>query len=115
MEESSCPLVFQVDKIINTRLNNIEVGKHTTNPPLVDVWHATSFRFLLNRLLGLLFCAYEEDVPSIRGQVCDKPARSFQQRYGQFQVENVNTIALNEDVFLHLGVPPTNLVSKVGP
>jgi len=51
--------------------------------------------------------------PSLPGNVGHEPAGFAEHLQGFLQVDDVNTIAFPEDIFLHLGVPTARLVTEM--
>ena len=76
---------------------------------------ACARRLLGDGFLGLLLGADEEYVPSLGNHLRHVLRGLVQQVYGLLQVDDVDAVAFDEDVPLHLGVPPANLVTEVRP
>jgi hypothetical protein len=76
---------------------------------------ATAFGFFANSVLSLSLRANEENgLPPVFGYlVRDKPERVAKHTLSFLKINNVNAVALAEDVFLHLGIPAPNLVAEV--
>src|SRR5262249_39518759 len=64
-------------------------------------------------ILGLPLGTDEKDRASLRGAVLHELARVFEHLERLLQVDDVNAVALPEDVFLHLGIPALGLVPEV--
>ena len=92
-----------------------KVRKGPAQPAVVDMEHPAPLRLFPNRILGLLFCAHEEDIPAAGGQVANEPGDPLEHRDGLLQVDDVDAVASPENIGLHLGVPATGLVAKVNP
>src|SRR5690606_33859435 len=90
-----------------------EVGEHATEPALVDVGHADAGGLLGDGLLGLLLGADEQHLAAARDGGLDELVRLVDVAEGQLQVDDVDAVALGEDVPLLLGVPTTGLVPEV--
>src|SRR5438034_899435 len=76
-----------------------------------------SFRASLTAIasLRLTLGAYEEDDPALGRQLLDVLKGLLEQAIGLLQVDDVDPVALAEDVFLHLRVPALGLVPEVDP
>src|SRR5262249_45439005 len=57
--------------------------------------------------------ADEQDRLALSGQVGNKLRRLFKHFERLLQIDDVNSIALAEDVFLHLGIPALRLMPEV--
>src|SRR6266850_2177673 len=97
------------DRLANRR----EVRQGPAEPALVDVEHAAAAGFLEHGLLGLLLGADEEHCPAARGQVTDEPVGLAELLECLLKVDDVNAVALAEDVLLHLRVPALGLMAEV--
>ena len=87
-----------------------------SKPPsqrLVDVEHAAAVGFFGDGVLRLALGADEEDELAGGGEVGDELGRLLEHLQGLLQVDDVNAVALAEDVFLHLGVPALGLMPEV--
>ena len=90
-----------------------EVGEQPAQPALGHVGHAAALGLLGDRLLGLALGADEQDVLALGGQVLHELQRVLEQPVGLLQVDDVDPVALAEDVLLHLRVPAAGLVPEV--
>jgi hypothetical protein len=81
---------------------------------LVDIIHATPFGFLFYYFLRLLFGAYKENALSITDQVSNIIIGSIQHDYGLLQVDNVDTVALCENITFHTWMPVAGKVAEMG-
>ena len=84
------------------------VTKLVSMPPS----HAATLSSVLHRFLSLLLGAHEEDLAGLRG-VAQEGVGLVGVDDGLLEVEDVHTVALAEDVRLHLRVPTMGLVTKV--
>ena len=90
-----------------------EVGQHPAQPPLVHERHPDPARLLGDRLLRLLLGADVQDGPAVRDGLLDELVRAVDVVQRLLQVDNVDAVALGEDVTLHLRVPAPGLVAEV--
>src|SRR5262249_23378159 len=104
---------FKLAKPREAALNRREVGEQPPEPALVDEEHAATLRFFGDGVLGLPLRADEEQRAALRRGVGDEIRRLFVKLGCSPEVENVDAVALAEDVRLHLGVPALRLVSKM--
>ena len=113
---ASCPSSRsggQLVQAIDPRGHRVEVGQQAAQPPLVHVWHAAAIRPLLDRVAGLLLGAHEQDRPALAGHVGGEPRRLGEQVLGLQQVDDVDPVALPEDVRAHAGIPAARLVAEM--
>jgi hypothetical protein len=93
--------------------HRVEVGQQPAEPALVDVEHPGFLRNGLDRVLGLLLRADEQDQAPARREILHEGAGTLQQRDRLHQVDDVDPVALAEDVAPHLRVPPARLVAEM--
>jgi len=82
-------------------------------PALVHVEHRAARCLLGNGVLRLALGAHEENDSPLGGQVLHEFRRLFEHLQRLLQVNNVDPIALAEDVLLHARVPPFRLMPEV--
>src|SRR6185503_4802479 len=87
----------------------------TAEPTLVDVILATAFRLLANCILRLPFRSHEKDCLSVilGNQVCYETDCLPKHSLSLLEVNDVNAVALTENVFLHFRIPAPYLVAEV--
>src|SRR5207249_2011977 len=90
-----------------------EVRQRTAQPALVHVEHAAPGRLLEDRLLRLLLGADEEHGAAAGGQVADERVGLAELLERLLEIDDVDAVALPEDVLLHLRVPSLGLVAEV--
>src|SRR5262249_39251258 len=90
-----------------------EVGQSPAEPALVHVEHAAAARFLEHGLLGLLLGPDEEHRAAARRQLAHEAVGLAELLEGFLKVDDVNAVALAEDVLLHLRVPALGLMAEV--
>ena len=93
--------------------DGLEVGEHAAQPALVDVRHPDLLGVALDRVLGLLLGADEEDGAAVGDQVADEGVGILDPGQRLLQVDDVDATPLAEDEALHLRVPAAGLVSEV--
>jgi len=91
------------------------ISEEPAQPALVDVEHAAALCFFGDRVLRLAFGAYEKNGFTGGGQVGHELRRFLEHLERLLQIDDVDSIALSEDVFLHLGIPALGLVPEVNP
>jgi len=89
------------------------VGEQAAQPAVVDVVHAAALGLFLHRVLRLPLRAHEEDPLPLAGAVGDEVGRLLEELQGLLQVDDVDAVAVTEDVGLHLGIPAAGLVPEV--
>ena len=82
---------------------------------MIDVGHAGALRFLGDDLARLALGADEQDRAAVGGQLADVLHRLLVHRHRLFEVDDVNLVALAEDVVRHLRVPVARLVAEMDP
>jgi hypothetical protein len=92
-----------------------EVGEGTAQPAVVDVELPAAGGLLQHGLLGLLLGAHEEHDAPVGGEVAHERVGLAELLEGLLQVDDVDAVALAEDVLLHLRVPALGLVAEVDP
>ena len=104
---------FQLAQASNTGLDGFEVGQHAAQPTLVNIEHVAAGSFFLHSLLSLFLGTNEQNAFAGSSNLTDEVVSFVNLLHGFLQVNDVDTIALGEDVGSHLGVPTTGLVTKV--
>jgi hypothetical protein len=94
-------------------LHGDPVSEETAEPAAVDVRHAGAGGFLGDGILRLALGADEEDELTGGGEVGDELGGFLEELEGLLEVDDVNAVALSEDVFLHLGIPALGLMPEV--
>ena len=79
----------------------------------MHVQHAGVLGDVADRVLGLLLGPDEQDHPALRGQVLDEGPGPLQQDLGLQQVDDVDAVALAEDVAAHLRMPAARLMAEM--
>ena len=105
--------LLKVFQAANRIANSPEVSQHTSQPTTVDVRHTTALRFTLNDVLRGALGAYEKDGAAIRSHASQEVDRFVEQRQGLLQVDDMNFVALPEDVGSHARVPVASLMTEV--
>ena len=105
--------LLEVLEALDRRLDGLEVGQHAAEPAGVDVGHAGAARFLGDDLARLALGADEQDRALVRGQLADELHRLLVHLHRLLEVDDVDLVALAEDVLGHLRVPVAGLVAEV--
>src|SRR6476659_1317148 len=113
VELALVPQGGQLVQALDPGRHRVEVGQQAAKPALVDIRHVGSLGPLLDRVASLLLGADEQDVAALARHVGGKPPRLGQQMLGLQQVDDVDPVALPEDVRAHARVPPPRLVAEV--
>jgi hypothetical protein len=82
-------------------------------PALIDIETAARCRLFGDGVLRLAFGADKKHDLPLRRQVLHKLGRLFEHLQRFLQIDNVNSVALAEDVFLHPRIPALGLVPEV--
>src|SRR6185437_3797372 len=94
-------------------LDGLEVRQHAAEPPVVDIRHSAALRFLGDDLARLALGADEEDRAAVARELTDVFHRVVVHRQRLFEVDDVNLVALAEDVIGHLRIPVARLVAEM--
>ena len=98
---------------MNATLNRLEVRQHAAEPTFVDVVHIRTECLLADGLLCLLLRADEEHGLPFLCNAAKEIVRLIHLAHRLLQINDVDTIALREDVTCHLRVPATRLMSEM--
>jgi hypothetical protein len=70
-------------------------------------------RLFGDRVLRLALGAHKQHNLAVGGQILHELRRLFEHLQRLLQIDDVNPVALAEDVFLHLGIPALRLMPEV--
>ena len=98
---------------VHAGADGAEVGQHAAQPAVVDVEHVAALRLGGDGFLSLLLGAHEQNALAGHGQVAHEVVGFVGLAHGLLQVDDVDAVALSEDVLSHLGVPAAGLVTEV--
>src|SRR3954451_10140114 len=90
-----------------------EIRERAAEPAVVHVEHAAAIGLFENRVLRLAFGADEEDALPARGEIRNECGSFLKELQRLLQVNDVDPVALAEDVLLHLRVPALGLMTEV--
>ncbi|HLA64763.1 MAG TPA: hypothetical protein VK610_10075 [Rhodothermales bacterium] len=94
--------------------DRLEVGEHAAEPAVGHVGHPGALGLRLHDLLRLLLRPDEEDLPAAAGEAPGGVGGVLEELLALLEVEDVDAVALHEDVRGHLRVPPARQVPEVG-
>ena len=94
-------------------LHRGHVGQKAAEPALVDVIHLAAIGFFGDRFLRLPLGADEQNVLSLRGHLAHETGGVLEELQRLLQINDVNAVALAENVFLHLRIPALGLMTEV--
>ena len=97
----------------NTFLDRFPVSESSTQPTVVDVVLTCTFCFIFYSISSLLFRTNKQDNRIVSSSITHKIICLICKFYSLLKVNYVDTITFCEDVFRHLRVPATSLVTKV--
>ena len=98
---------------VDALTDGAEVGHHAAQPASVDIVHAAAGSLVTDGLLSLLLGADEQDLAALCSGVANEVVSLIELLHGLLQVDDVDAVALGEDVLCHLGVPAAGLVTEV--
>ena len=108
-------LLHRVDVVqaLDAGLHRAEIGQRAAQPAVVHIEHAAALGLSLDGLLGLLLGADEQDALALQRDVAHEHISFVDLANGLLQVDDVDAVALGEDVLGHLRVPAAGLVAEV--
>ena len=112
-EGSILPHRFEILQALDRHLDRLEVRQHAAEPAVVDVGHSRPLSFFGDDVTRLALGADEEDGAAVHGQLAHVFDRLLVHRHRLFQIDDVNLVALAEDIVLHLRIPVTGLVGEM--
>ena len=104
---------LELSETIDALAHRDEVGEHAAEPPLIHEGHAGTLGLSLDRLLCLLLSADEQHLATAASDRASERVGVLDLLQSALQIEDVDTVALGEDIGLHLRVPATCLVTEV--
>ena len=104
---------LQALQLVDARADGAPVGEHAAQPALGDVGHAAAHGFFLDGFLRLALGADEEHRAAVGDGVADQVIGLFEGFDRLLQVDDVDAVALGEDIGLHAGIPLVGAVPKV--
>src|SRR5262249_21041914 len=105
--------VIELFQTLHRFLDGDPVGEQSAQPALVDVEHAALLRLFGDCVLRLTLSAHEEHDAAVSRQILHKLRRLLEHLQRLLQIDDVDTVALSEDEFLHLGIPALGLMPEV--
>src|SRR5215212_2258939 len=103
----------EVLKVLDARLDGLEVGQHPADVTLNDVGLAAPYSLLGHGELGLLFRSNEQYLSPSLCHCAHELLGAFEKGDRLVKVDDVDAAAFSEYIPLHLGVPPARLVTEV--
>ena len=100
-------------KALHRFLHGDPVGEEAAEPALVDVEHAAAGGFFGDGVLRLALGADEQHDFALGGEFGDELRRLLEHLEGLLQIDDVNAVALAEDVLLHPWIPALGLMPEV--
>ena len=91
----------------------MEVGQHAPQPAPVDVGHPAACGLPRDDGLGRTLRAHEENRASVGRHAAQEVDRLFVEGQRLLEVDDMDLVALSEDVRRHPRVPETGLVTEV--
>ncbi len=104
---------FQFFKLLDTIEHGRPVGEHAAQPALGHVGHAAANGFFCDGFLRLSFGAHEQDVPALGGCIAHQVVSSGEQLDSLLQVDDMDAVALGEDIRAHQRIPFICAVTKM--
>ena len=98
---------------LHALLDRLEVRHHAAEPTLVDIELTGALRLGLDGLLRLLLRADEEDALALLSDAAQERVSLVHLLDRLLQVNDIDAVALREDVLRHLRVPAARLMSEM--
>ena len=93
--------------------NGLPVGQHAAEPAMVDEMLAARRGRIGDRVLRLALGADEQHLAAAGDRCLDEVQSAGEQRNGLRQIDDVNAVAVAENIRLHPRVPAVGLVAEV--
>ena len=106
-------VVLQAHQVVDSGLDGREVRQRAAEPAIVDVRHHGALGFGLDGLLRLPLGAAEQDRLAAGDEVAHEVAGLVEVLDRLLEVDDVDAVALGEDVRTHARVPALRLVAEV--
>ena len=104
---------LELTHALDGRTDRLGVGERTAEPALGDVELADGGRAVLDEFGNLLLGGDEEDVLTGENGVAEELGGFVEESDALGEVDDVDTVALIEDITFHLRVPTLRLVTEV--
>ena len=104
---------LELTHALDGRTDRLGVGERTAEPALGDVELADARRAVLDEFGNLLLGGDEEDVLARENGVAEELGGFVEESDALGEVDDVDTVALVEDITFHLRVPTLRLVTEV--
>ena len=105
--------LLEAIEFINTLTNGRPVSQCAAQPAVGDPGHTAAFGFGLNGVLSLALGAYKKYTAALSYKITDQGVGRLQPSERLFKINNVDFIALSEDIGRHFGVPALGTMPKV--
>ena len=105
--------MLEAVELLDALVHGGPVGEHAAQPALGHVGHPTAVGLFADGLLRLALGADEEHVAALGYHVAHDVIGYIQGFYGLLEVDDVDTVALGEDVGAHARVPLVGAVTEV--
>jgi len=89
------------------------IGQRAAEPAVIDKVRIAALGLFGDGFLGLALGADKQNGSALPGDVADEAAGFAEHFQGFLQVNDMNAVALPENVFLHFGVPAARLVAEM--
>ena len=100
-------------QLVDALAHGEPVGQHTAQPAEGDIRHAAAQGFFFDRFDCLAFGANEQHGSAFGDGLADHVPNLIHRFDSLLQVDDMDAVALREDVRTHLGVPPVCTVTEV--
>jgi hypothetical protein len=85
----------------------------SAEPALIDVELTAAFGFFFDGILRLALGSDKQEARTVHRFLSHEFDCFFEKPLGFLKINNVNSVALSEDVLFHLRVPPLDLVAEM--
>ncbi len=104
---------FQHHQAFDRLTDGLVVRQHASEPAIADKRHPGASRMIADRIAGCAFGANEQHLAAIGDRCLDECAGLASQWKALLEVDDMDLVALAEDVGSHLRVPEAGLVTKM--
>ena len=105
--------LLKLHEVVDPLLNRREVRQRPAQPARVDVVRAAPLGLAHDRVLRLLLRSDEDDLLPLRRHVLHELRRPLQELQRLLKIDDVDAVAVREDILAHLRIPPPLLMPEV--
>ncbi len=113
VERTPCQFSLKLFHVAQPVADRDEIRQRSPKPTAIDIVLPGALGFAFNDVLRLLLGADKENLATSGRRVDDKVMRSREEGNSLLQIDDMNAVALGENVRLHLRVPALRLMPEM--